>query len=350
MHTSINDILTRSPIEASAPCRIDSGGTWDIRALALPYEHIQPTTVNIALNLRSKVTLSPFHEHQIRISSHGFARSRTFHKDDLPLDSPFAIFLAALSFFRIHGVHVHIRSASPVKAAMGGSSTALVALLKALNKLRVCSGDCPLHAHHLLHLAYHLEDAVSGGNCGIQDQAAAIYGGVNLWTWQFSNPRNPFRRSPLLNARGQKILSNHLVVAYSGKRHVSSRTNRKWISDFFSGRTRKGWIEANKMVRGFAEELCAMRWEHAARLLREEMAIRRKITPEALIPITETLIDLAEKAGCGARFAGAGAGGTVWAIGKKENIAEIRGAWEKILFPMKGAAVLGCAVDNIGVR
>ena len=45
--------------------------------------------------------------------------------------------------------------------------------------------------------------------------------------------------------------------------------------------------------------------------LKEEMSIRREITPDALIPITGKLIDQAEKTGCGARFAGAGAGGSL---------------------------------------
>lgn len=350
MSISVKDILKEGPIKASAPCRIDSGGTWDIRAMALPCEHIRPATVNMALNLRSTVTLSLFQDSMIRISSEGFSRSQVFHKDDLPFDSPFGIFLAALSFFNVYGVDVHISSASPVKSAMGGSSTALVALLKALDKVRVRQGRTGFDSRRQLHLAYFLEDGISGGNCGIQDQAAAAYGGVNLWTWQYSNPRNPFKRKPLLKAKEQRILSNHLAVAYSGKSHVSSRTNRKWIGEFLSGKTRKGWIKVNNIVREFAAELQAMRWAGAARLLRQEMDLRREITPEALIPVTETLIGQAEKTGCGARFAGAGAGGTVWAIGEIENIKKVEMEWEKILAPIKGAAVLNCRIDNTGVR
>jgi len=350
MSVSVRDILKEEAIEASAPCRIDSGGTWDIRAMALPCEYIRPATVNMALNLRSKVTLAPFRDHRIRVSSEGFSRSQVFHEDHIPFDSPFGIFLAAVSFFNMHGIHVHITSASPVKSAMGGSSTALIALLKALDKLRVLQGKTSLDTRRLLHLGYFLEDGISGGNCGIQDQAAATYGGVNLWTWQYSNPRIPFKREPLLKAKEQRILSEHLAVAYSGKSHVSARTNRKWIKDFLSGKTRKGWIEVNAIVRAFARELQAMRWAGAVRLLRREMALRREITPEALTPITDVLIGQAEKTGCGARFTGAGAGGTVWAIGETENIEKLKVQWKKILAPVRGAKVLDCGIDNTGVR
>ena len=57
---SVKKILQPQAIEASAPCRIDSGGTWDIKALALPLQRIEPVTLNMALNLRTWVSLSPF--------------------------------------------------------------------------------------------------------------------------------------------------------------------------------------------------------------------------------------------------------------------------------------------------
>ncbi len=350
MTASVRKILEKGPVAASAPCRIDSGGTWDIKAMALPFEHIRPATVNMALNLRSTVTVSPYRDHSIRISSEGFPRAQVFETGRLPFNSPFGIFLAAISFFDVDGIDVHIRSESPVKSAMGGSSTALMALIKALDKIGNRRQGGTLDAHSLLQLAYHLEDGISGGNCGIQDQAAAAYGGIHLWIWHYSSPASPFERVPLLKTREQRLLSRHIIVAYSGKSHVSSRTNRKWLAEFLSGKTRKGWIKANEIVREFASAVQHLHWSEAARLLREEMAIRRQITPEALIPITEKLIEQAEESGCGARFAGAGAGGTVWGIGELENIRKAGILWEETLAPVRGAKVLECAIDQSGVR
>ena len=80
------------------------------------------------------------------------------------------------------------------------------------------------------------------------------------------------------------------------------------------------------------------------------MSIRREITPNAIIPLTERLIHQAEIAGCGARFAGAGAGGTVWALGEKVKIGELRKIWKQTLAPVKGAKILDCDVDPLGVR
>ena len=74
------------------------------------------------------------------------------------------------------------------------------------------------------------------------------------------------------------------------------------------------------------------------------------MTPDALIPVTEELIDQAEKIGCGARFTGAGGGGSLWALGEKDRIRDLRGMWDKTLVPVKGGKVLECAIDANGVR
>jgi D-glycero-alpha-D-manno-heptose-7-phosphate kinase len=345
---SLKKILERYPVEASAPCRIDSGGTWDIKALALPMAPTRPVTVNIALTLRTRVTLAPFAEGRVRVSSYGFSHTEEYAADRFRFDTPFGLFFAALAHFACHAVEVHIHTASPVKAALGGSSTALIALIKALSKAAAHLGGAVLTRKQILHLGYHLEDAVSAGKCGIQDQAAAVYGGVNQWSWHYGSAKDLFRRQPLLNGTGCKELSERLLLAYSGTSHVSSRMNQAWIRDFLSGKTRSGWIKANEAARGLGRRIQERAWKEAAGLLREEMAVRREITPDALIPITEQLICQAEGAGCGARFAGAGAGGSVWALGEKEKIGNLRILWRDTLASVKNAGLLSCRVDPKG--
>jgi D-glycero-alpha-D-manno-heptose-7-phosphate kinase len=347
--SSARKILKNRRVEASAPCRVDSGGTWDIRSMALPMEAIEPVTLNIALSLRTRVALLPFEDGMVKVSSEGFPDTGAHEFKSLPFDSSFGLFFAAISYFGFHGLEVRIASDSPTKAALGGSSTALVALIKALSKLAVFAGEAPLPRKNILHLASQLEDAVSSGKCGIQDQAAAVFGGVHLWLWQFGDRHSPYERRPLLDRRGQAELCEHLLVAFSGKSHVSARINQKWLEGFLSGKTRAGWIEANRIVRRLAQALGSRKWDRAASLLREEMAVRRVITPDALIPVTHKLIRQAEETGCGARFAGAGAGGSVWALGEKKRIDELKTIWRSTLAPIKGAGILDCSVDPRGV-
>ena len=349
MFRSLRRVLADNPLEASAPCRIDSGGTWDIKSLSLPLEGIFPTTVNVALNLRTSATLFPYEDGWVRISSEGF-RGKTFPKDRFPFASAFGLFLAAISHFGFHGLEVRIKSQSPVKSALGGSSTALVALIQALAKASVALGGRRRSRKEILHLAYHLEDGISGGNCGMQDQAAAVYGGVHQWKWHYSHPTAPFEKTPLLDRKGQTELSRRLLVAHSGKRHVSLPTNQQWIRDFHSGRTRAGWIQANKIVQGLAWAIQEKDWHGAAKLMMQETKLRMKITPGAFIPLTKELANQAEREGCGARFAGAGAGGAVWAIGKIKNIQQLKEKWEKTLAPVRDARLLCCNVDPVGVK
>jgi D-glycero-alpha-D-manno-heptose-7-phosphate kinase len=329
---------------------VDAGGTWDIKAMALPLEGIEPVTLNIALSLRTRVTLSAFKEGWVRISSQGFRHDASYPLASVPLQPPFGLFFAAVSHFGFHGLDLRIQSDSPVKAALGGSSTALVALIKALSKLRSLLGQKPLSTRQILHLGYHLEDAVSLGACGIQDQAAAAYGGVNLWTWRFGKTGTPYRREILMDARRRREMSKCFLLAYSGRSHMSLRTNRSWLKDFLSGETRAGWIEANAVVKDLARAFKTGAWEKAARLLQKEMELRRTITPGALIPITRDLVAQAENLGCGARFAGAGAGGSVWALGDPERIERLRRRWETTLKPLKGACLLPCRIESVGVR
>ncbi|MCJ7595259.1 MAG: galactokinase [Desulfobacterales bacterium] len=350
MPLSVKKLLRSRVIEASAPCRVDAGGTWDIKAMALPMAEIDPVTINIALNLRTRVTVSSFESGRVKVSSEGFPRGEEHPAEGLPFDSPFGLFFAAISYFGFHGLQVHIKSDSPLKAALGGSSTALVALLKALSKVAVLSGKKSMSAKDILHLGYHLEDSVSSGKCGVQDQAAAVFGGVSLWRWCYGDRRAIFRRESLAETEGRKEISRRILVVFSGKSHVSSRINRGWIKDFLSGKTRGGWIEANQVVKGLGEALKEKRWKMAADLLKAEMTIRRRITPDALIPITERLIDQAEERGCGARFTGAGAGGSVWALGELDRIKDLRSTWEGTLEPVRGAKILNCGVDPVGVR
>jgi len=346
----IKELLEKNPIKTSAPCRIDSGGTWDIKSLALPLEGVVPITVNLALNLRTYVTLLPYKSGWVRISSDNFDTHEAYPLNKAPFNSQFGLFFAIASFFRFHGVEIEIRSTSPVNAGLGGSSTAAVATMKALSVVKSLLNENGMKKEDILHLAYHLEDAVNGGMCGLQDQGAAVFGGVNKWSWNYSKRERLFTRESILDENGQREISKRILVAYSGRRHLSARINRLWIEKFLQGETRSGWIEVNKIVNRIALHIKERRWNKAAQELIEEVAIRKKLTPEAFTPIITRLIQESEKAGCGARFTGAGGGGTVWALGEIDTIQRLREMWAHILKGTKKGGILECNVDPIGVR
>ena len=346
----IKELLEKNPIKTSAPCRIDSGGTWDIKSLALPLEGADPITINLALNLRTYVTLLPYKSGWVRISSDNFDTNEAYPFDKAPFNSQFGLFFAIASFFRFHGMEIEIRSTSPVNAGLGGSSTAAVATVKALSVVKRLLNENGMKKEDILHLAYHLEDAVNGGMCGLQDQGAAVFGGVNKWSWNYSERERLFTRESILDENGQLEISKRILVAYSGRRHLSARINRLWIEQFLGGNTRSGWIEVNGIVNRFALHIKNGKWKEGAEELRNEVAIRKEITPEAFTPIITGLIQESEGIGCGARFAGAGGGGAVWALGEIDDIQELREVWAHILKGTKKGRILECTVDPAGVR
>jgi D-glycero-alpha-D-manno-heptose-7-phosphate kinase len=348
-NVSIKKLLEKNPITTSAPCRIDSGGTWDIKSLALPLEGAAPITVNLAISLRTYVTLLPYKSGWIRITSDNFDTQEAYPLVKAPFNSQFGLFFAIASFFGFHGLEIKIRSTSPVNAGLGGSSTAAVATVKAFSAVKRLLNGYGMKNEDILHLAYHLEDAVNGGMCGMQDQGAAVFGGVNKWSWNYSNRKKLFLRESILDENGQSDISKRILVAYSGRRHLSARINRLWIEKFLQGETRSGWIEANKIVNRFALHIKERRWNQGAQDLIEEVAVRKKLTPEAFTPIITQLIEESEKAGCGARFTGAGGGGTVWALGEIDVIPKLREIWAHTLKGTKTGRILECSVDPIGV-
>ena len=346
----IKTLLEKNPITASAPCRLDAGGTWDIKSLALPLEGINPITVNLAVNLRTHVTLLPYKSGWVKISSSEFDTHEVYTFNEIPFNSQFGLFFAIASFFQFHGFEIEIQSNSPVNAGLGGSSTAAVATIKAFSVVKKLLSKNGLKKEDILHLAYHLEDAVNGGMCGLQDQGAAVFGGVNKWSWNYSKREEPFKRESILDENGQREISKRILVAYSGRRHLSARINRLWTEKFLQGQTRSGWIEVNKIVNRFALHIKERRWNEAAQALIEEVAIREKLTPEAFTPIILRLIKESEKVGCGARFTGAGGGGTVWALGEIDTIQSLKEIWTHILKGTKKGRILECAVDPIGAK
>jgi len=345
---SIMELLQKHSISASAPCRIDIGGTVDIKAMAIPLERLSPTTINIALGLRTTVRLLPYKDGMIKIGSKGFKESIEFSLEEISFKNPFSIYLCAIRYFNFTGLEVEILSASPPRSGLGGSSSALIALLGALWKVEEQLGGSSTDKERILHLAYQIEDSVMGGFCGMQDHAAALYGGINQWIWSYGDPLSPYRKIRLMED-AQNEMKGHIVVAYSGLSHSSSEINRGWIEDFLSGKTMKEWIKANEIVWNMADALKDKDWNRASSFLREEVMLRRKITPDAFTPVTQKMIDMAEDVGCGARFAGAGGGGCVWALGNRDEIEILKERWNSEFSDLREFKILDSEISSSGL-
>ena len=349
MNNKIRRILEKNPIEASAPCRIDMGGTLDIRTFYYPLRHLSPCTFNIAVGLRTRVRLMPYHNDRIKISSKGF-KSAEFPMDQAPFAHPLGLMFAIAAYFNAQNVHVQIESPSPPRSALGGSSAAAVALIAAFSKLtELAASKEPLTRSQIALLAHGLEESVAGVPCGFQDQLAAIYGGVNAWIWPSSIQSSPFRKKVILRKALHRDFEKHLLLAYCGKPHESKNINSRWVHQFISGQFRGLWAEIVLCTRQFVAALADQNYLLAAELMNRETAIRQKMTPDVLDAVGIRLAKAAFDRNCGARFTGAGGGGCIWALGDIKHIDSLRPVWEEILLSENGAFLLDLKIDSQGL-
>ena len=350
MDSRLRKILESSPIETSAPCRIDMGGTLDIPTFYYPLRHLDPCTFNIALGLRTRVRLQPYTKGVIKVSSRGF-KDAEFQADAAPFDHPLGLMFATATYFNAGGVHIDIESGSPPRSALGGSSVAAVALVAALSTLfqRGGESDNNINRRLIALLAYKLEESVAGVPCGSQDQLAAAYGGVHLWYWKDRPDRSSFKRIVAVKKEYHKELERRLLLAYCGKPHVSKDINGRWIQQFFAGKNRVVWKEIIDQTRQFAAALTDRNYSQAAVHMNRETALRRAMTPDVLDNVGVRLVESALQNGCGARFTGAGGGGCIWALGEIEDIDRLRPLWEESLSTRKEACLLEVNIDTTGV-
>lgn len=309
---SIRNILEKQPVKVSAPCRLDLGGTWDLKAFALPYEWIKPSTVNIALNLRTHVSLVPYQDNKIKITNADY--SYQFSLNDADLVGTNNLLSAVACHYGLTGYHAKISYNSPVKAGLGGSGVVAIAfaaaLQTAINKSNGSSKKLDLK--QIVYLTHSIEDSLNISFCGIQDQCAAAFGGVNCWTWHYSKS-NKFSKKILIGEEQYKDLQDRLIVIYLGP-HNSSELNGQNIHSFLDINQREKWFELNQKTKQFAQALKKQNWHKLIEILNWENDFRQSITTGRLLPIGQKLQKIAQENNSGFSVVGAGGGGCIWTI------------------------------------
>jgi D-glycero-alpha-D-manno-heptose-7-phosphate kinase len=325
------------------------GGTLDISTFSYPLRHLAPCTVNIALDLRTRVRLLPYSKGRIKISSRGFKEAQ-FPADAAPFDHPLGLMFATAAYFNARGVHIQIDSQSPPRSALGGSSVAAVALVAAFAKLAEDEKSAArLNRRSIALTAHQIEQSVAGVPCGIQDQLAAAYGGVNIWHWRADSKQSVFKKQCAVRKASHQAVERHLLIAYCGKPHVSKDINGLWVRQFLSGKYRDLWAEIVLCTQKFAAALVNCDYQQAAIQMNRETAIRRTLTADVLDHVGEKLVDRARQNNCGARFTGAGGGGCLWAVGEIEHIDRLRPIWQKTLSAREAACLLDVKIDSRGL-
>ena len=337
--------LEHHQVQTSVPCRVDFGGTLDITTLFLPLNHLSPSSFNIALDLRTVVCLSPWQKGYIKVSSKGF-ESAVFKKDEPPFNHPMGLMFACAKYFDASGVHIQIKSASPPRSALGGSSSAAVAIICAFYK----AFDKPIDPKQIAWLAHYIEASVAGVPCGMQDQLAAAFGGVNQWFWKMGKISPEFEQVPVFDHEDDiKAFNSNILIAYCGIPHVSKNINKQWLESFVSGETRSIFEKIANLTKEFSKALKNRNFKQAAGLMNQETQLRLEMTPDVLDKAGKKLFEKAISCECGARFTGAGGGGCLWAVGESLDIENLKPMWQDILSAVEDAKILDTKIENKGI-
>lgn len=341
--------MIKLPVSVSAPCRLDFGGTLDISTFYFPLNAWHPSTFNLAFNMRTTVTLRPYKPGLVRISSVGFEPVE-YSSDAVAYNHPMGLMAAIASYFNADGVHIDIRSESPPRSALGGSSVAAVALIAAFVKSGIRGGEDAINPDEIVMLAHQIESSVARVPCGIQDQLAAAYGGVSQWIWTGKTTALPYQRRVLVAENEFEALESHITAAYCGQPHESKDINGKWVEGFLKGKTSDTWRRIVGLSNQFSDAITEGDFGTASALMRAETDIRLSMTPDVLDDVGHQLNSAAGKHRCGLRFTGAGGGGCVWALGEPDNIARLKKDWDQILQETDHGKRLHIRIDGEGLR
>jgi D-glycero-alpha-D-manno-heptose-7-phosphate kinase len=328
-------------IQAQSPCRVDlAGGTLDIWPLYL--FHDNAVTVNFAVDRYTSCKLSTREDSQIVLRSADQNAEETFASlDELASAKRYKLALLAkiVRFFQPPmGIELSTNSEAPAGAGISGSSSLLITIASALNKLM----GTGYNLEKIRELAQNVEAQIIRVPTGCQDYYPAMYGGVSAIDLTAAGIKHNHLPVDLSD------FDRRIVLVYSGKPRNSGINN--W-------EVTKAHIDNDKIIyknfRRIAEIAHAMRealanadWDDTARLVREEWAHRRKNAPGITTEFIDVLIDRAKKAGGkAAKVCGAGGGGCVFFLVDPEAKQRVQS-----VLAAEGAEVLDVRVAPKGVQ
>lgn len=319
-------------ITATAPTRIDlAGGTLDIFPLYL-FEG-GGLTINLAINLRSRVEIKTLQDEKILIHSTDLNLTQEAKSlDSLSLGGPLDLIARAVRFYRPScGLEITTRNTAPQGSGLGASSSLLIAVLGALGRL---TGEEPPR-HDLVNWAANLEAQILGIPTGKQDYYAALCGGLNaIWFTE----RGITLEALMAEAAGLFSLAGWMILSFTGISHFSGDNNWAMMKRYID--KEKSAVEGLRGIRHTAfkmrEHLLAKDFLSVAESLREEWNLRKNLADGVTNEKIETIIAAAAQAGAKAsKICGAGGGGCLLTMAppeKRDGVIEaLRGAGAEIL-------------------
>jgi len=328
-------------LTASSPCRVDlAGGTVDIWPLYV--YHDGAVTVNFAVNLYTRCIIETRSGPELVLRSIDQKIEEAFPSlEALVAARRYRLPLPAwiLRFFRpAAGLTIETQSEAPAGAGISGSSSLMITLGSALNRLNGC-GFSP---ERIREICQSIESQIIRVPTGCQDYYPALYGGLSAIEM---DPAGVRRTSIPVDL---DEFNSRILVVYTGKPRNSGINNWAVMKEHINGnrKVHRNFDRIVAIARQMRAALERSDWLEAARLLRDEWEHRKRNFPGISTPLIERLVQATRRHGArGAKVCGAGGGGCVVFLVEPDAKARV-----SEVIASEGARVLPVAVSPRGVK
>lgn len=300
-------------IMIQSPTRVDlAGGTLDLWPL---YDFVGGAlTINVAIDIWTSCEITIREDKKIILESDDLKKNWQFSDIQSLLtgaDSEIEFYKSILKQFAKplsdlgHGFELKTASQSPIGGGLGGSSSLVISVLKALHQLL---NKELLSANQLVHLAHNIEAEMLRTPTGTQDYYAAVTGGLSVIEYSAHGVKQT-----VWPVKGTPIKENFLLI-YTGRSHHSGLNNFEVFKSCVAGDQKV--LGALRAIRDISTELLEVmqtqEWHKMPELFRREYDARIQLTPAFTSPEIEKLHTIGLKAGAEAvKICGAGGGGCV---------------------------------------
>ena len=323
-------IISKTPLRASL-----FGGGTDYNKFAHQYGG---AVLGFTLNKYIYVSAHnpcAIHDHKIRLS---YSKSEYVDHIDM-LQHPSV--KGVLKFFDFDSpLDAHIFADLPAKTGLGSSSSFTVGFVNVISHLL----GQTMSAKELAKLAIHIEQDLIGENVGMQDQAHAAFGGLNLI--EFLPDGNICAKPIDVSEDNKSLLSQSFRMFYTGTTRFASEIAAKQIDNISNGLS-INYLKSLKKSTYLAEDI--FKNESGDRFLKSigELLLtswedKKKLADNVSNDHVDSIIERALVAGAyGAKLLGAGSGGFVGLIVPDDRLYEVQNA-------LKDLIEIEVAIENNG--
>ena len=327
-------------VTAIAPTRIDiAGGTLDIWPLNLFFKN--SVTVNMAISIEVMAQVKLRRDKIIVLKSEDQKETAKFSSyEKINHDHKLGLLSRVAEHFLDGntGVTITTRSNAPAGAGLAGSSALNIALIYAMAR----ATDKKVSKAQSIEIAKDIEASLLKVPTGLQDYAAAVYGGVSA----LSFPPGGMQKKRIKGK--ERWLEDRLVLFYSGKQRNSGINNWEIFKRVIDGdkNIHAGLATIADCANNVYNAIVMENEKDFIEAVNDEWVARKNLFPQISTPSIDRAIKAGIKAGAkGARICGAGGGGCFFIIAEPGTVKTVTNAVEKC-----GAKKLPYSVSKQGVK